>query len=265
MLLSLLTMISGCRSLSERLEPTEDKDLKVVNREKPDLSDRPSKIKVDPDSDKLQEEKSAPVENSDGNDPKNGGTTAGSCSGTPAETEIFVYSDADFAGICVVLREAGYQSPDLGGLGIPNDSISSVKVGDKVRAVLCEHNDYRGKCQSFWGSRGNLANTYVGNDSVSSLKILDKKQETVEVNFSNRTGETVVIYELVGGVRSFLEAIGPNGAGKASTTVMTTLACGVNGATDGKISDGIQIRGASSNRFDIIRNANGAFQMTETE
>lgn len=265
MLLSVLTMISGCRALSERLEPAVDENLKVVNREKPDLSDRPSKTRVDPDSDKLQEEKIAPVEKVDADLPKNGRPTGAGCSGTPAETEIFIYSDADFAGTCVLLSETGYQSPNMDNVGIPNDSISSIKVGDKVRAVLCEHNDYQGKCQSFGGSRGNLAKTYVGNDSVSSLKILDKKQDTVEVNFLNRTDETVLIYELVGGVRSFLEAIGPNGAGKVSTTVMTMIACGGKGTADGKISDGIQIKDASSKTINIIRNPDGSFQMTETE
>lgn len=61
-ILALLTTISSCRALSESLEPGEDKNLKAVKREKPNLSDESAKITVDPDSDKLTEEKNAPIQ-----------------------------------------------------------------------------------------------------------------------------------------------------------------------------------------------------------
>ncbi|HMS42524.1 MAG TPA: hypothetical protein PKE69_20005 [Pyrinomonadaceae bacterium] len=60
-ILALLTTISSCHTLSESLEPGEDKNLKAVKREKPNLSDESGKVTVDPDSDKLTEEKNAPV------------------------------------------------------------------------------------------------------------------------------------------------------------------------------------------------------------
>ncbi len=61
-ILALLTTISSCRALSESLEPGEDKNLKAVKREKPNLSDESAKVTVDPDSDKLTEEKNAPIQ-----------------------------------------------------------------------------------------------------------------------------------------------------------------------------------------------------------
>ncbi len=101
-------------------------------------------------------------------------TTVGSCSGNPADTEIFVYSDANFAGKCVKINKIGYQIPNMDNFDIPNDSISSIKVGNKVRALVCEHNDYEGVCQSLLKDESNLENADIGNDNISSIKILGK-------------------------------------------------------------------------------------------
>ncbi len=281
-ILALLTTISSCRALSESLEPGEDKNLKAVNREKPNLSDESAKITVDPDSDKLTEEKTAPVVNKNSNtatnsntstnvnqttneNPASEETSGGSCSENPSDTEIFVYSDANFAGNCVKISKIGYQSPNMDKFGIPNDSISSIKVGSNVRAVVCEHNDYKGKCQSLLENASSLVNSYIGNDSVSSIKALDKNQEFVAVNFFNQTDKTVLIYELVGGVNSVLGTLEPNGAGKIWTTVMTTVAAGIKGSTDGKISNGIQINNASPEEISITLNDKGLLQMSQTE
>ena len=275
-ILALLTTISSCRALSESLEPGEDKNLKVVNREKPNLSNESAKITVDPDSDKLTEEKTAPVENRNSNTATNVNETTnekpasettpdGNCSENPSDTEIFAYSDVNFTGTCVKISKIGYQSPNMDKFGIPNDSISSIKVGSKVRVVVCEHNDYKGKCQSLLGNEGNLVNSYIGNDSISSIKALDKNQDIVQINFFNQTDKTVLIYELVGGVRSFLGTLKPNGTGEFSTTVTTTVAAGVKESTDGKISNGIQIKDASSKEIEITLNNNGLIQMTQTK
>lgn len=277
-ILALLTTISSCRALSESLEPGEDKNLKAVKREKPNLSDESGKVTVDPDSDKLTEEKNAPVEKQNSNTVTNSNTSqptnenlaseatsVGNCSGNPTETEIFVYADANFAGNCVKISKINYQTPNMDNFGIPNDSVSSIKVGSKARAVVCEHNDYKGKCQSLFDNEGNLGNTYIGNDSISSIKVLDKNQEIVQITFSNQTDETIVIYELVGGVRSFLGTLEPNGTGEMSTTVTTTVAAGMEESNDGKISNGIQIEDASSGEINITLNDKGLIQITQTQ
>lgn len=87
-ILALLTTISSCRALSESLEPGEDKNLKAVKREKPNLSDESAKITVDPDSDKLTEEKNAPVlkENPNRTNNTNTSTNANSNSATDTDT-----------------------------------------------------------------------------------------------------------------------------------------------------------------------------------
>ncbi len=57
-ILALLTTISGCRALSDALDPdknTPRQDLPSVKREKPNLSSEPAKIDVDPNSDDLIE------------------------------------------------------------------------------------------------------------------------------------------------------------------------------------------------------------------
>lgn len=87
-ILALLTTISSCRALSESLEPGEDKNLKAVKREKPNLSDESAKVTVDPDSDKLTEEKNAPVvkENPNTATTNNTSTNANSNSATDTDT-----------------------------------------------------------------------------------------------------------------------------------------------------------------------------------
>ena len=59
-ILALLTMITGCRTLSDALDPDKTaprQDLPAVQREKPNLSSEPAKMDVDPDSDDLIEVK----------------------------------------------------------------------------------------------------------------------------------------------------------------------------------------------------------------
>lgn len=188
-ILALLTTISGCRELSESLEPGEDKNLKTVNREKPNSAEESAKITVDPDSDKLTEEKNAPVvkqtpntaSNSDSStnqttkeNPTSETTLGGGCSANPAETEIFVYADVDYKGKCVKISKVGSEYPNMDKFGIPNDSISSIKVGSKVQVEICEHNDYEGICQTLSEDESDLDNSDVGNDSISSIRVLGK-------------------------------------------------------------------------------------------
>lgn len=58
-LASLTAMLTGCRALSDKLDPDKNgssRDLPSVKRENPNLSSEPAPIKVDPDSEKLIEE-----------------------------------------------------------------------------------------------------------------------------------------------------------------------------------------------------------------
>jgi hypothetical protein len=67
---------------------------------------------------------------------------AQTCEPSPDQVAFFV--DANFKGQCVVRGIGVY--PNANSIGLPNDSISSVKVGGNAQAVLCKDNDFGGDC-----------------------------------------------------------------------------------------------------------------------
>jgi hypothetical protein len=87
----------------------------------------------------------------------------------PNANQIALFVDASYSGQCVVKGIGGYSNP--GAIGLPNDSISSIKVGSNVKATLCEHDNYGGVCEIFTGNDGNLSDNSIGNDRVSSAKV----------------------------------------------------------------------------------------------
>jgi len=87
----------------------------------------------------------------------------------PNADQVALFVDADYRGQCVVKGVGEYSNP--GALGLPNDSISSVKVGSNVKAILCEHDNYGGSCEEFTGDDSNLTDNSIGNDRVSSVKV----------------------------------------------------------------------------------------------
>jgi hypothetical protein len=58
--------------------------------------------------------------------------------------------------------------------GVPNDSMTSIKVGSGVRVTLCRDGAFRGTCQTIDAGRwlANLGYEAVGNDSVSSMRVV---------------------------------------------------------------------------------------------
>src|SRR5262249_45192626 len=72
-----------------------------------------------------------------------------------------------------VVKEIGeYATP--GAIGLPNDSISSLKVGNNVQVILCNASYFRaGKtgCEIFTDDNANLRGTTVGNDKISSVQV----------------------------------------------------------------------------------------------
>jgi hypothetical protein len=88
----------------------------------------------------------------------------------PNANQIALFYDANYRGRCVLRNIGGY--PSVSSTGLPNDSISSIIVGQNVRAVLCRDVNYRGTCESFAGNVANLGNSRIGNDQVSSVQVL---------------------------------------------------------------------------------------------
>ncbi len=186
-----------------------------------------------------------------------------SCGLNPTDTQVFLYEHINFEGKCVAIPKAGFNFPNMNNpilnrVGVVNDQISSIKVGKRVRAMVCQDDSYQ-NCQSLLTDWNDLRNAAVGNDTISSLKVLDKR-EIVEMTFYNRTDQPIVIFELVGGTNSFLGRIEPNGGGKIYSDLRTTIVAGINNK-EVKGSK-YQLMDASPKVFNFSLNGNKAVQMT---
>ncbi|MDH7488002.1 MAG: fibronectin type III domain-containing protein [Anaerolineae bacterium] len=96
--------------------------------------------------------------------------SGGGCNNpSPNSDQIGLYEHPDYCGAYKILGVGEYPNP--GAIGLANDSISSVKVGSNVKAILCEHDGFQGRCEEFLNNDPNLSDNYVGNDSVSSVKV----------------------------------------------------------------------------------------------
>ncbi len=87
----------------------------------------------------------------------------------PQQNQASFYKDAGFKGQCVVKGFGDY--PNSNAIGLPNDSISSLRVGPNTQVILCKDNDFRGDCIRVDSDVSFLNGPRVGNDQVSSLKI----------------------------------------------------------------------------------------------
>jgi hypothetical protein len=87
----------------------------------------------------------------------------------PGSNQVSFFTNADFLGDCVIKNIGDYASS--GAIGLPNDSISSVRLGDKVQAVVCKDDDFKGDCILLRSSVNYLSGNRVGNDEVSSAKV----------------------------------------------------------------------------------------------
>lgn len=97
----------------------------------------------------------------------------------PGPNEISLYID-NFSGKCILRRVGEYPNPDS--IGLPNDSISSVKIGSEIQVILCQHDGFDGICETLSEDDPDLSNNLIGNDQVSSLKVqvptsLDEEEE----------------------------------------------------------------------------------------
>ncbi|MFZ2614587.1 MAG: beta/gamma crystallin-related protein, partial [Anaerolineae bacterium] len=73
----------------------------------------------------------------------------------PNSDQVALYVDNGFQGQCVIKGQGDYPNPNS--IGLPNDSISSVRVGSNVQVRLCEHDNFQGTCEWFGGDDGSFA------------------------------------------------------------------------------------------------------------
>lgn len=84
-------------------------------------------------------------------------------------TQVILFEHSNFEGAFKVLEVGRYGNPASMGFG--NDSLSSVKVGSKVKVKLGENDDFNGRTQTLNSSAVSLVGSSIGNDTVSSVEV----------------------------------------------------------------------------------------------
>jgi len=92
----------------------------------------------------------------------------------PPPDAAIVCVDSDYQGKCKVLSVGVYNTAEQ--IGLPNDTISSVLVGSKVKLTLYVHGGLTGEYITFTNDDPYLVdnmidNTYTWNDNTTSLKV----------------------------------------------------------------------------------------------
>jgi hypothetical protein len=96
--------------------------------------------------------------------------TAGSSTNcTPATNQVAFFRDVNFAGPCEVRSIGAYATSDA--IGLPNDSISSFRVGSAAQVIVCKDVNFGGDCQLFKTSLSSMSGQRIANDSISSARI----------------------------------------------------------------------------------------------
>ncbi|MBS0167837.1 MAG: VCBS repeat-containing protein [Nitrospira sp.] len=92
----------------------------------------------------------------------------------PGPQQVGIYVHDNFSGACRLLSVGDY--PTATSMELPNDSISSIRVGPGTEIHVCEHEFYDGKCTLLTSDSLFLGNTVVGNDSVTSARVRPQGQ-----------------------------------------------------------------------------------------
>jgi hypothetical protein len=91
------------------------------------------------------------------------------CNRNPFPLEVIVYEDPNFTGRCAVLQPGFY--PNDNQLMVRNDSITSIKVGQLVRARVFKDSEYGGGFTDFGPSSSTGRVVSDWNDDISSLRV----------------------------------------------------------------------------------------------
>lgn len=105
-------------------------------------------------------------------------TTPSLC--TPNSDQVALFIDDNYLGSCVVKNIGVY--PTVASIGLPNDSVSSVKVGSNVRLRLFDNEYYTGPNSTFYSNDAVLSNDAIGNDKVSSLRVEKRYAANLALN-----------------------------------------------------------------------------------
>jgi hypothetical protein len=87
----------------------------------------------------------------------------------PSASQVALYDGPNFTGRCVT-KNVG-QFADASAMGLPNNSVSSLKVGASVSATLYHHANFDGTHHTFMHDVADLGQHPFGSDRASSLKV----------------------------------------------------------------------------------------------
>jgi hypothetical protein len=87
----------------------------------------------------------------------------------PGAGQASFYTNADFQGSCVIKPVGTYATSES--IGLPNDSISAVRLGQGVQVVLCKDVNFKGDCILLTSSQSYVNDSRVGNDATTSAKV----------------------------------------------------------------------------------------------
>lgn len=138
----------------------------------------------------------------------------------PTQSQVALYTNTDFLGECLLLNEGTYS--DLSALS-PRlaDEVESILVGDQVQATLFSEANFTGRSSTHQISDANLSDNPIGNNSLSSIKILKKstpasvpKDLIYPLEGSTLPGETSVSFhwrDAGGGLEFQVKVTSPSG------------------------------------------------------
>jgi len=118
---------------------------------------------------------------------------------------VTFFEHANFRGACKVLGIGTYKNSAA--MGIMNDTVSSIIVGKNVQVLVCKHSAYAAKgaawfnnpnnCQRFSASKESLSGSRIGNDSISSTKIVVRKTSLRAPGrcYPGDTSNKIAVYE----------------------------------------------------------------------
>ena len=97
---------------------------------------------------------------------------AGPCYPGDNSDAVAVYQHPNFGGDCRTMRIGTYENSKV--MNFKNDSISSIEFGQnsRVKITVCQDSNFKGRCEEFRGTDINLYDNRIGDNSITSIKVV---------------------------------------------------------------------------------------------
>ncbi len=89
----------------------------------------------------------------------------------PGDEAVAVYQHPDLGGNCRIIGVGLYENSKM--MRFKNDSISSIEFGrnSRVNITVCQHSNFKGRCENLSSTDFNLFNNQIGDNSITSIKV----------------------------------------------------------------------------------------------